>query len=308
MKDYLRLLYNSAAQYSFPLVRDICKAIDGAAFGSDVLSRIYGAAVDYEGNNTCKFNPKEYDVKPFYGWHWQICSGIVMPIGIGNSSMFQPKPFNFESYAKKVLNDISDSLVALPMVNGTHCMDILAADEDDPSWLVEQRKKEVMIIHRWIREYYDELDANAQYSFPLVMDICKAIDGAAFGSDALSRIYGAAVVYEGNNTCKVNPKEYDVKPFYGWHWQICSEIVMLIGIGNSSMFQPKPFNFESYVKKCMKDFDVIHVKYCGGTHCMDILAADEDDPSWLVEQRKKEVMIIHRWIREYYDELDANGI
>ncbi|XP_050878070.1 uncharacterized protein LOC127081884 [Lathyrus oleraceus] len=193
----------------------------------------------------------------------------------------------------------------------------------------------------------------AQYSFPLVMDICKAIDGAAFGSDALSRIYGAAVVYEGNNTCKVNPKEYDVKPFYGWHWQICSEIVMLIGIGNSSMFQPKPFNFESYVKKCMKDFDVIHVKYCGGhniklvlqkfgsniifsnglrdpygsggclndisdslvellmvngTHCMDILAADEDDPSWLVEQRKKEVMIIHRWIREYYDELDANGI
>lgn len=52
------------------------------------------------------------------------------------------------------------------------------------------------------------------------MDICKAIDGAAFGSDVLSRIYGAAVVYEGNNTCKVNPKEYDVKSFYGWHWQV----------------------------------------------------------------------------------------
>ncbi|KAI5411565.1 hypothetical protein KIW84_056576 [Lathyrus oleraceus] len=71
LKDYLRLLYNSVAQYSFPLVRDICKAIDGAAFGSDVLSKIYGAAVVYEGNNTCKVNPKEYDVKPFYGWHWQ---------------------------------------------------------------------------------------------------------------------------------------------------------------------------------------------------------------------------------------------
>jgi len=34
----------------------------------------------------------------------------------------------------------------------THTLDILAANENDPEWLVIQRKKEVEIIQGWIMQ------------------------------------------------------------------------------------------------------------------------------------------------------------
>ncbi|PIA46838.1 hypothetical protein AQUCO_01500405v1 [Aquilegia coerulea] len=53
-----------------------------------------------------------------------------------------------------VLENISDSVVALPTTNGTHCMDLQPAnDQYDPIWLVEQRTSEIKIMKGWIREY-----------------------------------------------------------------------------------------------------------------------------------------------------------
>ncbi|KAK2368138.1 lysosomal Pro-X carboxypeptidase [Trifolium repens] len=63
----------------------------------------------------------------------------------------------------------------------------------------------------------------------------------------------------GNNTCKVNSDKHivtDDDTFSGWGWQICSEMVMPIGSGNSSMFEPQPFNFKSFAARCKKDFGV----------------------------------------------------
>jgi lysosomal Pro-X carboxypeptidase len=47
--------------------------------------------------------------------------------------------------------------------SGTHTLDILAANENDPEWLVIQRKKEVEIIQGWIMQYYAELDASMEW-------------------------------------------------------------------------------------------------------------------------------------------------
>ena len=40
---------------------------------------------------------------------------------------------------------------------------------------------------------------------------------------------------------------------------------------------------------------------------MDILAAKESDPSWLVAQRKLEVEIIEGWIKQYYADVHSIG-
>lgn len=56
-----------------------------------------------------------------------------------------------------VLNNISDSIVAVSAVNGSHCLDIQRASPGDPHWLVMQRKIELKIIEGWISKYYTDL-------------------------------------------------------------------------------------------------------------------------------------------------------
>ncbi|TKY48591.1 Lysosomal Pro-X carboxypeptidase [Spatholobus suberectus] len=187
-------MYTSAAQYNEPPrypVTVICGGIDGASFGSDILSKIYAGLVAYKGNTKCKVNGHPIVSETTVGWKWQTCSEMVIPFGIGNknNTMFQPEPFSLKSFAKEckkhfgvsprphwittyygghniklvlqkfgsniifsnglrdpyssggVLKNISDSLVAIHTVNGSHCLDIQGASKSDPEWLVEQRRK-----------------------------------------------------------------------------------------------------------------------------------------------------------------------
>ncbi|GLT51282.1 hypothetical protein SLA2020_247020 [Shorea laevis] len=57
-----------------------------------------------------------------------------------------------------VLENISDSVVAISTVNGSHCLDILPAKTSDPEWLTLQRKNEVETIEGWISNYYSDLE------------------------------------------------------------------------------------------------------------------------------------------------------
>jgi hypothetical protein len=43
--------------------------------------------------------------------------------------------------------------------SGSHCLDLQSSQEDDPEWLIKQRKKEVRIIKGWIKQYYSDLAA-----------------------------------------------------------------------------------------------------------------------------------------------------
>ncbi|KAL6341939.1 hypothetical protein AAG906_038184 [Vitis piasezkii] len=58
-----------------------------------------------------------------------------------------------------VLKNISNSVLAILTVNGSHCLDILPAASTDPEWLVMQRKAEVEIIEGWIAQYNVDLHA-----------------------------------------------------------------------------------------------------------------------------------------------------
>ncbi|XP_076932677.1 uncharacterized protein LOC143598323 [Bidens hawaiensis] len=56
-----------------------------------------------------------------------------------------------------VLEDISESILAIKTTNGSHCLDISYSMKTDPEWLVTQRKQEVKIINQWLRKYYQNL-------------------------------------------------------------------------------------------------------------------------------------------------------
>ncbi|KAF6146772.1 hypothetical protein GIB67_007486, partial [Kingdonia uniflora] len=52
-----------------------------------------------------------------------------------------------------VLQNISDSVVAISTAQGSHCLDILNALPSDPEWLITQRNSEIKIVQGWIADY-----------------------------------------------------------------------------------------------------------------------------------------------------------
>ncbi|KAL3526925.1 hypothetical protein ACH5RR_011581 [Cinchona calisaya] len=54
-----------------------------------------------------------------------------------------------------VLEDISETIVTLVTEKGAHHLDLRAATDKDPDWLVEQRESEVKLIKNWLKDYYE---------------------------------------------------------------------------------------------------------------------------------------------------------
>ncbi|KAJ9178021.1 hypothetical protein P3X46_009941 [Hevea brasiliensis] len=86
-----------------------------------------------------------HDIKTVLG---NFASNIIFSNGLRD-------PFSIGG----VLEDISDSVVAVYTEQGAHCLDIDVPTPDDPDWLVAQRDKEIKIIAAWIAEYYAKLSA-----------------------------------------------------------------------------------------------------------------------------------------------------
>lgn len=55
-----------------------------------------------------------------------------------------------------VLEDVSETIVALVTEKGAHHLDLRAATAEDPDWLVEQRATEIKLIQGWLNDYYLE--------------------------------------------------------------------------------------------------------------------------------------------------------
>ncbi|OMO90296.1 ATPase assembly factor ATP10, mitochondria [Corchorus olitorius] len=100
--------------------------------------------------------PQPHWVTTYYGGHdlklilHRFASNIIFSNGLRD-------PYS----SGGVLENISDSVVAVYTVNGSHCLDILPERKSDPQWLVKQRKTEVQIIESWIAKYYTDLIATA---------------------------------------------------------------------------------------------------------------------------------------------------
>jgi lysosomal Pro-X carboxypeptidase len=56
----------------------------------------------------------------------------------------------------RVLKNISASIVALVAEKGAHHFDLRGATQDDPDWVIEQRRQETEIIGGWIDQYYSD--------------------------------------------------------------------------------------------------------------------------------------------------------
>ncbi|KAL5580173.1 hypothetical protein UlMin_012615 [Ulmus minor] len=98
--------------------------------------------------------PRPHWVTTYYGGHdiklvlHRFASNIIFSNGLRD-------PYS----SGGVLDNISDSVVALHTKNGSHCLDIIGSKPTDPDWLVNQRKTEVEIIKGWITQYYYDLRA-----------------------------------------------------------------------------------------------------------------------------------------------------
>ncbi|KDO37776.1 hypothetical protein CISIN_1g032719mg [Citrus sinensis] len=126
-------------------------------------------------DNTTMFQPTPFNLSSFIDWcgslygvspqpHWvttyyggydiklilqRFASNIIFSNGLRD-------PYS----SGGVLENISDSVVAIPTINGSHCLDILAANQSsDPDWLVTQRETEIDIIEGWTSKYYADLKA-----------------------------------------------------------------------------------------------------------------------------------------------------
>ncbi|CAL5428765.1 unnamed protein product [Camellia sinensis] len=55
-----------------------------------------------------------------------------------------------------VLEDVSETIVALVTEKGAHHLDLRAATAEDPDWLVAQRATEIKLIQGWLNDYYLE--------------------------------------------------------------------------------------------------------------------------------------------------------
>ncbi|XP_039052489.1 lysosomal Pro-X carboxypeptidase-like [Hibiscus syriacus] len=96
--------------------------------------------------------PRPHWVTTYYGGHdlklilHRFASNIIFSNGLRD-------PYS----SGGVLENISDSVVAVYTVNGSHCLDLLPEMKTDPPWLIKQRKTEVRIIASWISKYYTDL-------------------------------------------------------------------------------------------------------------------------------------------------------
>eukprot|EP00252_Welwitschia_mirabilis_P023507 TRINITY_DN665_c0_g1_i1.p1 TRINITY_DN665_c0_g1~~TRINITY_DN665_c0_g1_i1.p1 ORF type:complete len:505 (+),score=77.57 TRINITY_DN665_c0_g1_i1:286-1800(+) len=82
---------------------------------------------------------KIYDVLKRFGSNIIFSNGLLDPWSGGG-----------------VLQNISDSIVALVTDLGAHHLDLRPETQDDPSWLTEQRNSEIKLINKWIKEYYKD--------------------------------------------------------------------------------------------------------------------------------------------------------
>ncbi|RVX20127.1 uncharacterized protein LOC100253310 isoform X1 [Vitis vinifera] len=106
-----------------------------------------------ECNSLYSVSPRPHWVTTYYGGRQDIklilhrfASNIIFSNGLRD-------PYS----SGGVLENISDTLVAVYTRHGSHCLDILPSQKSDPQWLVMQRKMEVEIIKGWMDKYYTDL-------------------------------------------------------------------------------------------------------------------------------------------------------
>ncbi|KAH7836337.1 hypothetical protein Vadar_000047 [Vaccinium darrowii] len=143
-------------------VTQICGGIDGAKEGTDILGKIFAGLVAFTPNPTCYVNqinnsPSESNTSSD-GWSWQDIKLVLRRFG---SNIIFSNGLRDPYSSGGVLEDLSDTLLAVYTAQGSHCLDILMATETYPQRLIKQKKVEVKIVEGWLKKYYADLHALA---------------------------------------------------------------------------------------------------------------------------------------------------
>eukprot|EP00253_Pinus_taeda_P010179 PITA_10179 len=105
----------------------------------------------------------------------------------------------------------------------------------------------------WI---YPEFQVAAQYSFPRVKAICRAINSQPPGTDNLTRLAAGAKYANGDSSC-LDLGFWNATPS-GWGWQTCTEMfIPLAPDARTTMFPSLPFDLKAYLKECHEEYGVL---------------------------------------------------
>ncbi|OVA16072.1 Peptidase S28 [Macleaya cordata] len=105
---------------------------------------------------------KDYDVKPRPRWINTQFGGHDLKTALktsGSNIIFSNGLLDPWS-GGSVLQNVSETIVAVVTKQGAHHIDLRAATNDDPDWLLEQRTLEIKLIKEWIDSYYQEKTAS----------------------------------------------------------------------------------------------------------------------------------------------------
>ncbi|KAH7561146.1 hypothetical protein JRO89_XS10G0179600 [Xanthoceras sorbifolium] len=153
LKRQLAVVYVVSAQYDNPpenWVSKVCSAIDGAPQGTDILGRVAaGLNASVFGGGPCN-HISDFGLNNKSGWHWQDIKTVLKKFA---SNIIFSNGLRDPYSAGGVLQDISDSVVAIYTNEGAHGLDLGDSSPSDPDWLVAQKEKEIKIIQLWIAEY-----------------------------------------------------------------------------------------------------------------------------------------------------------
>lgn len=129
-------------------------------FSSSVNASMF-PAYDYDYSSDEKICLENYHVKPRPTWITTEFGGHGFKKALkafGSNIIFSNGLLDPWS-GGSVLEDVSDTVVALVTEKGAHHLDLRPATTDDPDWLVEQREAEVDLIRDWLDEYYEKSKA-----------------------------------------------------------------------------------------------------------------------------------------------------
>ncbi|KAF2321723.1 hypothetical protein GH714_001860 [Hevea brasiliensis] len=113
----------------------------------------------FDLNNFTKICQEVFGVTPRPSWVPVQFGGRDIKSALENfaSNIIFSNGFRDPWSAGGILENISDSVVAIHTDRGAHFLDLLSPTRSDPAWLVDQRDKEIKIIAFWLEEYYAKL-------------------------------------------------------------------------------------------------------------------------------------------------------
>uniref|UniRef100_A0A6N2L602 Serine carboxypeptidase S28 family protein n=1 Tax=Salix viminalis TaxID=40686 RepID=A0A6N2L602_SALVM len=146
--------YVNAPAYQSALPGGCSEMVMPFGFGKD--SMFQPKPFDIEAYiERCK---QTYGVPPRVDWVTSYYGGhnISLVLQRFGSNIIYSNELRDPYSIRGVLRSISDTIVAVNAVNGSHCLDLRFANQYDPHWLVDQRNSEINIIQKWIDEYYQD--------------------------------------------------------------------------------------------------------------------------------------------------------